>query len=312
MALSKLKIYRASHHQNKGNAFQDALRSHGWHETQYRFSQYVRFGLFDADWRTADIERLNGLPYFLYPHAARPMVQYDGCVKPRTDCRAMFVSAPAGVKLMQTISYPCEVIEVGWSLTPIREFTPKPEAKNIVFAPIHPNHNGWLSELDKELNRSAYSVLLQYAERHGSNIKVRFCGDIVNNGLDQEMAKADACVRWVQATPDSSYSDIVNADLVCSHQTFAYMSVALGVPTVMMGEDIPPRSGNREDGFRFVEHFPLYADYLQYPLDILDEDHDETIEMAISSGEAVADWKAEFIGKPFDGDLFVKSIEERL
>lgn len=312
MALNRLKIYRASHHQNKGNAFQDALRSHGWHETQYRYSQYVRFGLFDADWRTAEIERLNGLPYFLYPHAGRPMVQYDGTVKPRSDCRAMFVSAPAGVKLMKIIKYPCEVIEVGWSLSPIREFQPKTEAQNILFAPIHPNHNGWLSELDKELNRSAYARLVRFAEQHGSVIKVRFCGDIQNNGLDGEMAKADSCVTWMQSVPDSSFKDILEADLVVAHQTFAYMAVALGVPTVMIGEDVPPRSGNREDGFKFVTHFEEYKAYLMYPLDILDEDVEETIAMAISTEEVIKDWKAEFIGKPFDGDKFVKCIEERL
>ena len=312
MALNRLKIYRAMHHQNKGNAFQDALRAHGWHETQYRFSQYVQFGLFDADWRTGEIERLNGLPYFLYPHAARPMVQYDGCVRPRTDCRAMFVSAPAGVKLMKQIGYPCEVIEVGWSLTPIREFTPRKEARSILFAPIHPNANGYLSELDKNLNRSTYAVLSDYAEKHGSTIRVRFVRDITQNGLEKEMARADSNVIWQMATPDSSFDNILSADLVVAHQTFAYMAVALGVPCVMMGEDVPPRSGNTDEGFRFVNHFKDYKDLLQFPLDILDEDPEETIAMAIETDKVIKDWKADFIGKPFDGDLFVKCIEERL
>ena len=312
MTLNSLKIYLSSHHQNKGNAFQQALRDHGWHESQYRYSRYLRFGLFDADWRTDDIDRLNGRPYFLYPHAARPMVQYDGCVRPRTDCRAMFVSAPAGVKLMKQIGYPCEVIEVGWSLTEIRDFQPKAEARNIVFAPIHPNSNGYLSELDKELNRKAYARLVQYAEKHDSYIKVRYIGDISQNGLEKEQATANARVMWMPSTADSSFKDILNADLVCAHQTFAYMAVALGVPTVMMGEDIPPRSGNTDEGFRFVDRFDSYKDYLQYPWDILDEDPEETIAMAISTDEGVKDWKAEFIGKPFDPDFFVKCIEERL
>lgn len=312
MALNNLKIYFSSHHQNKGNAYQQALREHGWHESQYRYSQYVRFGLFDADWRTGDIERLNGLPYFLYPHAARPMVQYDGCVRPRTDCRAMFVSAPAGVRLMKKINYPCEVVEVGWSLTPIREFTPRKEARSICFAPIHPNTNGYLSELDKELNRSTYAVLVDYAKKHGSTIRVRYIRDIEQNGLEKEMAKADSNVFWQLATPDSSYDNILASDLVVAHQTFAYMGVALGVPTVMIGEDVPPRSGNTDESFRFVDHFETYKDYLMYPFDILDEDPEETIAMAISTDEGVKDWKAEFIGQPFDGDKFVKAIEERL
>lgn len=49
-----------------------------------------------------------------------------------------------------------------------------------------------------------------------------------------------------------------------------------------------------------------------YPLDILDEDVEETVQMAIESDEPIRDWKANFIGQPFDGDRFVDAIEERL
>ena len=97
-----------------------------------------------------------------------------------------------------------------------------------------------------------------------------------------------------------------------SHQTFAYMSVALGVPTVMMGEDIAPRSGNSEQGFSYSAHFEDYKEYLMFPLDILQGETEEVIQTAITGSEAVEDWKSRFIGKPFDGDLFVNAIEARL
>ena len=306
------KIFRMSHHQNKENAFSEALRFRGWHESRYVRSRDVRFGLFDADWRPADIEALNGAPYFLYPHAARPMVQYDGCVKPRSDCRAMFVSADAGLYLMEKIGYPCEVVKVGWTLTKIRPFQPKAEAKKIVFAPIHPNANGWLSEVDKDLNRKTYATLTKYAEETGASILVRFCRRIEDNGLGAEIEAGHPNVIWKQASPDGSTHDITTADLVVAHQTFAYMAVALGVPTVMMGEDIPPRSGNSDAGFCFSEHFDDYKDYLMFPLDILNGDPAEIISRAISTGEDIADWRSRFIGEPFNAEFFVKSIEERL
>lgn len=306
------KVYRASHHQHKEDAYQKALFEHGWRESRYRYSNFVRFGLFDADWRPRDIEELNGKPYFLYPHAARPMVQYDGCVTPRTDCRAMFVSAPAGVHLMQVIGYPCEVVEVGWSLCPIRDFAPKAKAERILFAPIHPNGNGYLHQVDKDLNRETYRRLVEYAERHDSTVTVRFCRNIRDNGLGEAMAEAHPRVIWKQAYPDGSTDDILSADLIVGHQTFAYMAVALGVPTIMMGEDVPPRSGNAEAGFRYVEHWNDYKDYMIYPLDILDEDPEETIAMAIESDEPIREWRENFIGRPFDGSRFVKAIEERI
>lgn len=307
------KIYKMSHHQNKGNAFRNALNARGWHESQYRFSNHVRFGLFDADWRPQDIEDLHGKPYFLYPHAARPMVQYDGSVTPRSDCRAMFVSAPAGVYLMEKIGYPCEVIEVGWSLTPIREFQPKAKAERITFAPIHPNANGFLHEVDKNLNRQAYARLLDYTRKHeGTTVTVRFCRDINDNGLGEEYRRQDEGIIWKQANPDSSTGDITRADLVVSHQTFAYMAVALGVPTVMMGEDIAPRSGNAEIGYSYSANFDSYKDYLMFPLDILNGDTEEIIQTAISTDEPIKEWRDRFIGSPFRPDYFVDCIEERL
>lgn len=306
------KVYRTRHHQHKEDAFLSALVCRGWRESHYIRSKWVRFGLYDADWSREDIEALNGAPFFLYPHAARPMVQYDGCVTPRSDCRTMFVSAPAGVYLMEKIGYPCEVVEVGWSLTPIREFSPKAQVKNITFAPIHPNGNGYLHEVDKDLNRETYARLVRYAEKHEAIVTVRYCRDIRDNGLGDAIASAHPNVIWKQAYPDSSTKDIERADLVVGHQTFAYMAVALGVPTVMMGEDIPPRSGNTESGFCYVDHWNDYRDYMIYPLDIMDEDPEETIAMAIESDEPIREWKANFIGEPFRPDYFVDCIEERL
>ena len=301
-----------AHHQNKESAFRSALLSRGWHETQYTHSQFVTFGLFDGDWREAMIDQMRGKPWFLYPHAARPMVQYDGCVEPRRDCRAMFVSAPAGVYLMQKIGYPCEVVEVGWSLCPIRPFQRKEEARNICFAPIHPNGNGYLNDVDKRLNLESYRRIVKYAEAHEATVTVRYCRDINDNGLGEAIAERHPNVIWKQAATDGSTDDITKADLVVAHQTFAYMSVALGTPTVMMGEDVPPRSGNHEKGFCYVTHWDDYRDYMIYPLDILDEDVEETIAMAIESDEPIKEWRDRFIGQPFDGDRFVTAIEERL
>ena len=310
--MKSLKVYRMSHHQNKEQSFKQALSARGWYESHYLRSQFVKFGLFDADWRAGDIEDLKGKPYFLYPHAARPMVQYDGSVTPRRDCRTMFVSAPAGVYLMEKIGYPCEVVEVGWSLTEVREFQPKPEAKQICYAPIHPNSNGYLNEVDKNLNRAAYARLVDYAEKTDAEIKVRYCGLIADNGLEKECAEKNKRVTWKNGAKDSSTDDITKADLVVSHQTFAYMAVALGVPTVMMGEDIAPRSGNKDEGFTYSAHWNDYRDYLAFPLDILQGDPEKVIQTAVTGSEAVEDWKARFIGEPFRPDYFVDCIEERL
>ncbi len=225
----------------------------------------------------------------------------------------MFVSAPAGVYLMKKIGYPCEVIEVGWSLTPVKRFFPRAEVERITYAPIHPNANGYLHAVDKDLNRRAYARLLDYVQRHDDVVvTVRFGRDINDNGLGEEYRRQDAGIVWKPANLDSSTDDITRADLVVSHQTFAYMAVALGVPTVMMGEDIAPRSGNSEFGYSYSAHFEDYKDYLMFPLDILQGETDEVIQTAITGSVAVEDWKQRFIGSPFRPDYFVDCIEERL
>ena len=153
---------------------------------------------------------------------------------------------------------------------------------------------------------------MDYAEENDAEIKVRYCGLIADNGLEKECAEQNMRVTWKNGAKDSSTDDITKADLVVSHQTFAYMAVALGVPTVMMGEDIAPRSGNRDDGFTYSAHFEDYRDYLAFPLDILNGEPEKVIQTAVTGSEAVEDWKARFIGEPFRPDYFVDCIEERL
>lgn len=308
--MKSLKVYRMSHHQNKENAFKQALTSRGWYESRYIRSNSVAFGLFDADWRAGDIEDLKGKPYFLYPHAARPMVQYDGCVVPRKDCRAMFVSAPAGMYLMKKIGYPCEVVEVGWSLTEIRSFRARESVKSICFAPIHPNANGYLNQVDKDLNYRTLERLTEYCHNNGAKLSIRCIGEPELSGLPD--VSGCSFIEMHQGVKDSSTNDILKNDLVVAHQTFAYMAVALGVPTVMMGEDIAPRSGNTDDSFIYSANFEKYRDYLAFPLDILNGDPEKVIRIAIEGSEAVEDWKQRFIGKPFLPDYFVDCIEERL
>ena len=259
--MKSLKVYRMSHHQNKENAFKQALTSRGWYESRYIRSNSVAFGLFDADWRAGDIEDLKGKPYFLYPHAARPMVQYDGCVVPRKDCRAMFVSAPAGVYLMKKIGYPCEVVEVGWSLTEIRPFQARKTVKSICFAPIHPNANGYLNKVDKDLNYRTLERLTEYCHNNGAKLSIRCIGEPELSGLPD--VSGCSFIEMHQGVKDSSTNDILKNDLVVAHQTFAYMAVALGVPTVMMGEDIAPRSGNTDDSFIYSANFEKYRE--EYP-----------------------------------------------
>lgn len=306
-----MKICRVFDHQNKSAAYKQALADAGYLFTDRDNVQGVRFYLSDADWRESMMAeaRSRNIPVFLYPHAARPMVIYDGCVEPHP-VTAMFTQAPGGKLIMEKIGYPYPVEVSGWAYSEVRPFRPVEQVKRILFAPIHPNGNGWLSEVDKRLNRDAYKLLEAYCRRTGAQLSIRLIGTLEQGGLGG--FETPDFVEVHQGKKNNSTLDMESADVVVSHQTFAWISVALGIPTVMMGEDIPPRSGNSEKGFCYVDHWDAYKEDLMYPLDILGGDPEGTIAKAAAGCEEVEAWKARLIGQPFDGKAFVEKLESYL
>lgn len=306
----RVKLCRVVDHQNKSLFYREALAEAGWNFTDRDNVQGVRFILTDADWREDMMEKARGrgVPVFLYPHAARPMVQYDGCVEPKP-VRCMFTHAEGGRELMRKIGYPNPVEVVGWSYSDVRPFQPVEEVNRILFAPIHPNANGYLHQVDRDLNRQTFAALVEYCRKVKAELSVRYIGTPEECGLD---AVNDDGVEMHRGKKNNSTADMESADVVVAHQTFAYIAVALGIPTVMMGEDIPPRSGNTEEGFRYVDHWGDYKDDLMFPLDILAGDPADVIGRACAGCAAVESWKERFIGRSFDGAAFVEKLESYL
>lgn len=300
----RLKLCSVIDHQNKSRAYREALERAGYTPTERLHAQGLRFILSDADWRAWTMEKARcGIPVFLYPHAARPMVQYDGCVEPQP-VKAMFTHAEGGKALMEKIGYPNPVEVTGWAFSEVRPFRPAESVKRILFAPIHPNANGWLSQVDKDLNQKTLERLEAYSRETGAELSVRMIGTAEQNGLTfGEGTEVHAGKK------NNSTADMETADVVVSHQTFAYIAVALGIPTVMMGEDVPPRSGNSEAGFCYVAHWEAYKDDLMFPLDILQGEAEDVLQKACEGSDAVEGWKSRYIGEPFDGPAFVKKLE---
>lgn len=302
-------ICRVFDHQNKSAKYKEALANAGYRFTERQYCQGVRFFLSDADWRTDMMEeaREKNIPVFLYPHAARPMVQYDGCVEPKP-VRAMFTQAPGGVEIMKRIGYPYPVEVSGWAYSDVKPFRPVKDVKRILYAPIHPNANGYLHEVDKDLNCRTLERLTAYCHDRKIQLSVRYIDEPEKSGL----RNVSPDVEMHRGKKNNTTFDMETADVVVAHQTFAYMAVALGIPTVMMGEDVPPRSGNTEEGFCYVQHWDDYKDDLMFPLDILQGETEDVIQAACEGSEAVEAWKAKYIGEPFDGPAFVKKLESYL
>ena len=240
------------------------------------------------------------VPVFIYPHSVRP-VYYDGIVTPWPHTTCTFVHAEGHKEILKMIKYPTNVEVTGWTYSPILPFRKIKNVRRILFAPIHPIGNSFLPEKSKKVNRIVLKKLIRYSRSVGAELTVRYIKSLEANGLGEEEG-----VIYKQVKARIEHSDIGRSDLVVGHQTFAYLAVALGTPTLMMAEWIPPWAG----GKRYVEvkNWDLYRDFISYPYDILRGNVNEVIKLATS--KEASDWKEKFIGSPFDGRKFIKIIKK--
>lgn len=306
--IDRMKFYfHGGNRQGKAGALIEALESRGWQGAIMMNKCDAFFADVDKDTQYLDKMHRMGKKIFMFPHAARPNLFNDFGrfpIYPHTS--AGFQMADGHIEILRIIGvhYPIEVI--GWFYCPMKEFKPRESYRNVLFAPIHPNSDNSLSDVDKGLNQDTFKKLLTMVKSAEIRLTVRFIRGLENNGLWQVPG-----VKYVQVQPTIDYSQIDEADLVVSHQTFAYIAIARGVPVVMMGEEVPPRVGSpAKQDFRFAQSWDKYKDLLMYPLDILAVDDVRALFCrAIASDAEIVDWRTRLIGKPFDPAYFVQRVE---
>ena len=295
-------------HQNKGLPLVRAMQAAGWTWTAQSATAAAVFSDSDVPSRIKSLKGFleRGAKIFLYPHAARPNLFNDFEGYPwYPNVTANFVLAEGHIEILKRIGVQHTFEAVGWYMCPMKPFQPREQARKILFAPIHPNANGTLSSADRKVNADTFRKLLALVGSGQIDLTVRYLRDLDKQG----MWMVDG-VNYIKGEADGSYVEIDQADLVVSHQTFAHIAIARGVPTVMMGEDFPPRIGCEEYGtFKYVKNFDKYKDLLMYPLDILAEDDTLALfERAIRSDEEIADWRRRLIGEPFGALNFIKKV----
>lgn len=304
------KYFMLRSHQGKERAYVDALRHAGYVASINDRRAGVKFALYDMDGgkRTDKLEQYHrrGLPIFLYPHAARPQIIWDGIwdVWPNSKCN--FVPGPGHKEVMERYGYPLPIEVCGWTYCETKPFQPVGQPKRILFGPIHPSVSGWICDEDKEANQRTFKVLLAYCREIGASLTVRHIQSLERNGLQRV-----AGVTYVLGKPDLAIREIDMADVVVGHQTFAYLSVARGKPTLMMREDLPPHTVSHGQTV-YAASWEKYADIMAYPLDILAGTPADVIRQACQGDPAAAAWRERFIGVPWEPKKFVEKLESYL
>lgn len=304
------RLFATYKHQDKMEPYVQALKARSWYPT--REHDFAGFLLTDRDTpepgSLIDKFAAGGKPSFIYPHSGYPFtVRWDGMYTRNPNITAVFAHSPAGVQVPQLYGFDRPIHEVGWSYCQLKAFFPRERIKSVLFAPIHPNFNGWLSDEDKKINRAAYVQLLHYRRLSNINLTVKYTGLLENAGIQRVQG-----VRYVRSAPNLEISlrEIDQADLVVSHETFACLAIARGVPTLMMAVDVPPRLGHTPELYTHAKNFDKYKHLMMYPLDILNtSDFFGLIERAISTDDDIKEWKRLMIGTEFNPYKFVKIIE---
>ena len=303
------KFY-VKNHQGKANAIIAALRNSGFEETAYPEMCDVLFTDFDGSsshdlYLRASAKGKRKITWALYPHSARPPIFWDGYYVPREEVDVSFVVNDHHREILSRIGYTRPMESVGWLLSDVKPFRGQKKRKPevVCFAPIHPNANGWLSPIDKDLNIRTFNLLLRLMKEMRFRLKVRFIHTLEQNGIYSVEG-----VQFIPAKPDGNMRDAMQSDVVVAHQTYAYISVALGIPTVMMGEHLTPRYGNSESSFSFIKSWDKIRDLVQYPLDILSEEPDKIMMRAFGGSKLVEQWKTKMIGQPFSSMAFIDKL----
>lgn len=301
-----MKFYLYNH-QNKGLAFAKALEAAGWEWTAR--SDNVQAVFTDVDVKVRNKALLGfhqrGAKIFIYPHAARPNLFNDfPGYEPFLYTACQFVVSEGHKEIMRAYGHPHKLESIGWSLCPIKPFKARASYRNVLFAPIHPNSDGGMADIQMQMNIDTYKKLLPLVDAGEIDLTVRLVRSIPQNGLWEHPG-----VKFIGGKLDLSYAEIDQADLVVSHQTFAFLAVARGVPTVMMGEYNSPVICERKVN-AYPKSWDKYKGLLMYPLDILVEaDTRALFARAVFTDVEIADWRARLIGEQFDPIKFVEIVK---
>lgn len=306
------KTFFCYNHQGKADAFVEAFRDAG-----YSFRS-----LTEAEVILMDIDipgRMNRLTTrlksakarsFCYPHSARPFLGWDGFYKTSQYTTAVFCFTEGHREVLARYGLKKPTHAVGWGYSELRPFLPRTVANSklkVLFAPIHPNRNGTLPSIHRRLNANTFTILLDLLSAGKIDLKIRYLRELSQNGL-----WADDRVTYIQGeTKLDQVSDMDEADVVVSHETYAHIAVARGIPTVMMGEWYAHQGMTSDGREKAVDSWDKYKDLLMFPLDILaTKDPYELLLKACESDEDIRDWRERMIGcEPFNGQKFIEYIE---
>jgi len=303
-----MNTFYLKENQHKGDWVRFHLERAGWERK--RFLDFPDAFFYDVEWGNMGYgfpERFYLLdekvkPIFIYPHTPRAGYPYT-VREPWPNVAARFVFGEGTKEIYRRMGIEGAIHVVGWPYSQMWSLR-QPHLKNemgkpinVCFAPIHPNSNGFLFWADQQTNTHTHSVLCELADAGLINLTVRHLQPLPRSGI----LSPNPDVNYISGQPDGSVKEMKAADVVIGAYTFAYMAIASGIPTIMIGETKGHWSGAHEDMMRHHKSPELWMDFARYTHNFEDVFHKGSLawEMIIQAQydyEQVAQWKRLFIG----------------
>ena len=240
---------------------------------------------------------------FLYPHGASAMAlaAWDGLYPISPILSGNLSHGPGHAEVARRYGYPHPVVDIGWPLCELRPRKVTGRVENVVFAAVHPKGDGHLSDWKLERNQDIFNRLRVTPVK----LTVRYIGTLEQNGLPL----VDG-ITYVQAQLDDFADQIAQIDaadvVVSDRSTFSNVAIARGITTVMYDSTIMAKDLDRDHR---TDNLHLYEDYVRYPFDAEDGvDIWELMHAAARDEELVADFRARFVGGPFDVDRLIEAL----
>ncbi|MCR4340773.1 MAG: hypothetical protein NUW01_12905 [Gemmatimonadaceae bacterium] len=244
-----------------------------------------------------DAFHADGTTVVMYPHGARPTFQYAGILEPDQRIRGQLVHGPGIADIYRIVGCPHEPHVVGWTYSPTVPFHAPRKIRRVLFAPHHPFGNGTMCEYERTLNADVARRLAAL----DVEVTVQMYGSPETNGVPTV-----GRWRYVPSSLDLDWRHIDQADAVIGDGTIAYLAIARGKPTVMVGN---ARQVYADDMVTPVDRWPDIAAALRYPVDTTAGPLDHMLELARAGTTEVNEWKERMIGPPLSRSLLVRTLE---
>jgi hypothetical protein len=259
-------------------------------------------------------ERLKKLignkPIFVFPHTPYAYWLWDGFLEPMPVC-CNFVVGEGAKMGMKSYGYPYRVEAVGFPRCKVLPFQ-STSGRNLLYASARLLGNQQFPhEADLELHLQAMRWIAAHREAF-DGVMINYSYSLEANVLE-EFAGYGLTFRKLEdnwkLSAHTALDQFQGADLVISCNTFGYLAIANGIPTILFGHN--DRVGPHSSKY-LCPHYELYKSHYEFPLFLQDMTAKEVLDIRTSPNPEVEKWKELNIGKSFEAEKFISIVKEYL